>query len=116
MVTTHTMQFGPVRSILTILGNISGLFLMSLCSVLGLSTLILYSETTFTAGQPLPGQFTLLVMTFMSLSFLCLMTFSIATHKTRQYTRPWLSGRTTGRIFGGTFIAAGAALVTTTAK
>lgn len=48
LVTTHTMQYGPVRSICTILGNVTGLFLMSLCSVLGLSTVIMYSMTAFT--------------------------------------------------------------------
>lgn len=48
VVTTNSLQYGPSRAVLTILGNISGLFLMSLCSVIGLSTIIVYSSLGFT--------------------------------------------------------------------
>ena len=48
VVTANALQYGPNRAILTILGNISGLFMMSLCSVIGLSTIILYSNLGFT--------------------------------------------------------------------
>lgn len=47
VVTTNALQYGPSLSVLTILGNISGLFFMSLCSVIGLSTIILYSSLGF---------------------------------------------------------------------
>lgn len=183
LVTTHSVQYGPMRSVVTVLGNISGLFLMSLCSVLGLSTLILYSSTAFmvvkimgalylvylgiklwrngssradvdsvgtrraghlnlygqgllvaltnpkaivfttalfpqfiVASQPLPGQFSLLVVTFMSFSFLCLVAYAFATHKAKQHSRPWFSAKTAGRAFGGTFILAGAALAFTSRR
>lgn len=48
VVSTNALQYGPERAVLTILGNICGLFLMSLCSVIGLSTIILYSSLGFT--------------------------------------------------------------------
>jgi len=48
IVTTNALNYGPSRTVLTILGNISGLFFMSLCSVIGLSTIILYSSLGFT--------------------------------------------------------------------
>lgn len=48
LVTSHSLQYGPARAVFTILGNISGLFIMSLCSVLGLSTVIFYSTLAFT--------------------------------------------------------------------
>ncbi len=48
LVTTHSLQYGPMRSLFTILGNITGLLIMSACSVLGLNTLLLYSVTAFT--------------------------------------------------------------------
>lgn len=177
LVTTHSLQFGPMRSILTILGNISGLFIMSLASVLGLSTLIFLSSTVFTivktcgavylvylgvklwwhgivdnrnpvmrsgsggilqlysqglfvaltnpkaiafttalfpqfitADQPLVGQFSLLVATFMSFSFLCLVAYAFAGHKAKQHGGAWVTGKLTGRVFGGIFVMAGLAL------
>lgn len=183
LVTTHSLQFGPKRSVVTILGNISGLFLMSLCSVLGLSTLLIYSTTAFmiikilgavylvylgiklwlhgvnradvisetfrpagplhlyrqgllvaltnpkaiifttalfpqfvVASRPLAGQFALLVSTFMSFSFLCLVAYAIASHIAKQRTRPWLSAKVTGRLFGGVFVLAGVALATASRK
>jgi threonine/homoserine/homoserine lactone efflux protein len=48
LVATHSINFGVNRTVFTILGNISGLFFMSLLSVLGLGTLILFSSTAFT--------------------------------------------------------------------
>lgn len=183
LVTTHSLQFGPMRSILTILGNVSGLFIMSLASVLGLSTLIFLSGTVFTivktcgavyliylgiklwrqgvvshqvsatrvgrgnglhlygqgllvaltnpkaiafttalfpqfivANQPLVGQFSLLVATFMIFSFLCLAAYSFAGHKAKQHSGAWISGRLTGRIFGGIFVMAGLALAGTSRR
>lgn len=47
LVSSHSLQFGVPKSIVTILGNISGLFLMSACSVAGLSAMILASSLAF---------------------------------------------------------------------
>jgi len=47
LVTTHSLQYGPARTICTILGNITGLFFLSLLSVLSLATLIRCSATAF---------------------------------------------------------------------
>lgn len=47
LVTSHSICFGANRSIFTILGNISGLFVMSLFSVLGLGAIVLYSSSAF---------------------------------------------------------------------
>ena len=46
---SHSVAYGFKNALATILGNISGLFLMSALSVLGLSTIILYSTTVFIA-------------------------------------------------------------------
>ena len=47
LVSTNSMNFGVQKTILTILGNITGLFFMSLLSILGLSTFVLYSAPIF---------------------------------------------------------------------
>lgn len=49
LVSVNSVKYGIYKSIITILGNITGLFIMSLLSVLGLSTVILYSAPTFLA-------------------------------------------------------------------
>lgn len=48
LVCTHSIQFGLLRSLLTALGNISGLLVMSACSILGLTTLVNFSASAFT--------------------------------------------------------------------
>ena len=48
LVSTHSLQFGVLRSLFTVAGNITGLFIMSGASVLGLSALVGYSTTAFT--------------------------------------------------------------------
>lgn len=53
LVTTNSVRYGLRSSILTMLGNISGLFLMSLLAVLGLSTMLLMSTYAFTAVKAL---------------------------------------------------------------
>lgn len=183
IVTTHSLQYGPIKSIATILGNITGLFLMSLASVLGISTIILYSSAFFSAvkfagavyliylgikvwrggivsrevstvghrqvgglnrfGQglavaltnpkaiafttalfpqfivqsaPLAGQFTILVLTFMSLSFICLLIYAVASHKAKEQSVSMISGKGLGRVFGCAFIGAGLALASTSQK
>ncbi len=47
LVSTHSVCYGPTKTISTIFGNLTGIFLMSLLSVMGLSTIILYSTTGF---------------------------------------------------------------------
>ena len=47
LVTTHSVTFGTRCSIATMLGNVTGLFIMSLLSVMGLSALILHSAPIF---------------------------------------------------------------------
>ena len=49
LVSANSIKHGINKSILTILGNITGLFFMSLFAVLGLSTIILYSAPAFFA-------------------------------------------------------------------
>lgn len=47
LVLSHSLRTGWKSSLFTILGNITGLFLMSSCAVLGLSALVLSSSTAF---------------------------------------------------------------------
>ncbi len=49
LVSVNSVRYGINKSILTILGNITGLFVMSLLAILGLSTVILYSAPAFFA-------------------------------------------------------------------
>ncbi len=49
LVMTQSLQYGPVRPLFAIAGNLTGLLLLSTLSVLGLSTLIMYSALAFTA-------------------------------------------------------------------
>ena len=49
LVSTNSVRYGVRRSVFTMLGNISGLFIMSLMAVLGLSTMILMSGHAFLA-------------------------------------------------------------------
>lgn len=47
LVATHSLTHGVRQSVWTILGNISGLFVLSLLSVLGLGAMVLYSATAY---------------------------------------------------------------------
>lgn len=49
LVATHSLRFGVLQAFKTILGNITGLAILSSISVAGLSTLILYSASAFLA-------------------------------------------------------------------
>lgn len=180
LVISHSLRYGSQYAILTILGNISGLFIMSLLSVLGLSALIRYSETGFvllkTIGvffliylglrlitskaipaslpaisksslsgrkkvqlylqgllvalsnpkaigfttalfpqfidnqQPLTGQFTILVITFMAFSFFCLLTYALLSELgTRSFFNQHCQ-RTARQILGFLLIASGVGL------
>lgn len=48
LVATSSLQYGFFSSLIAALGNITGLFLMSACSILGLSALVAFSATAFT--------------------------------------------------------------------
>ncbi len=180
LVSSHSIYYGSCRSVYTILGNISGLFIMSLCSVLGLSALVLYSSTAFivlkTIGalylillglrlwrdgfqvrnssslkppltphsnnlklfsqgllvalsnpkaiafttalfpqfidrmSPLPAQFTLLVVTFMTYSFICLFIYARLAEKTRITLHKSRRAKVISRIFASLFIGSGIGL------
>ncbi len=49
LVSTHSVAFGAKYSIATMLGNVTGLFVLALLSVLGLSAIILHSAPIFFA-------------------------------------------------------------------
>ncbi len=57
LVSTNSVRYGVRRSVLTIFGNISGLFSMSLLAVLGLSTMILMSSYGFLAVKLLGASY-----------------------------------------------------------
>ena len=61
LVSSHSLQFGSLRSLMTIFGNVTGLFILSSCSVLGLSTLVAISAVAFTAIK-IVGAFYLLYL------------------------------------------------------
>lgn len=177
LVSTHSLQYGFWRSLITAAGNVSGLFTMSACSILGLSALVAYSATAFTlikvvgafyllylgiklwrsgvklndieagnktsfsawrlytqgllisltnpkaiiftsalfpqfiqVNQPLLVQFSLLVVTLMSCSLICLACYSLLSQKLKFGSKGYVSGSLLGKIFGSTFITAGGAL------
>lgn len=47
LVTVHSLSYGFKKSLLTVLGNITGLLLMSSVSMLGLAALVIYSALAF---------------------------------------------------------------------
>lgn len=183
LVSAHSLQEGPLRSVMTIAGNVTGLFTMSACSVLGLSTLILVSATAFTVvkligaaylvflgiklwrngvhldkasprtpghtslprlygqgllvaltnpkaiifttalfpqfiqvSEPLIPQFSLLVITFMLFSFVCLLGYALLAHKAKHHSSIRVPGELIGKLFGAIFVGVGALLATTSNK
>ena len=182
LVTAHSLQHGTSKAIATICGNVTGLFLMSMCSVLGLSTLILYSSVAFTllkfigAGYliylgiklwrtgiqttsdqktlaptksrhlyrqgilvaltnpkaivfttalfpqfidptgSLPLQFSILVFTFMSFSFICLLGYGIAAQRAKHKSSGLFANRIMNKLFGGIFVSAGLAMAFSSQK
>lgn len=181
LVTTHTIAYGTPRAIFTIVGNICGLFVMSLFSVLGLGALVMLSATLFTLikwiggcyliylgvrlwrhgfglsapadtlshnssktnfrlyiqglmvalsnpkaiafttalfpqfinnANPLLPQFTILVITFMSYSFFCLLLYSLLSINARKKLSNSKWEKRVSRLFGGLFIGAGIGLGT----
>lgn len=178
LVTTHSVTFGTRCSIATMLGNVSGLFIMSLLSVMGLSAVILHSALIFflvkMAGalylvylglklwrhgfghealrsvqseavqprpritklyinglfvalsnpkaiafttalfpqfilpeQPVTLQFTILIATFMFLSFTCLLVYALMAVETKNRTSHIKLSGIMSKLFGGAFIGAG---------
>jgi len=47
LVSTHSVTFGTKYAVATMIGNVTGLFILSLLSVLGLSAMILHSAPVF---------------------------------------------------------------------
>ena len=177
LVVTHALQAGVGKALFTIAGNLSGLFLMSLCSVVGLSVLVLSSTFAFmvikivgaiyliymgvavwrkgivvkkttsslydqssplkfyiqgilvsltnpkaiafttalfpqfiAVDQPLFAQFSILVITFLTCSALCLASYAIWSRKLFNHSVNAASSTWISKIFGSTFIGAGIAL------
>ncbi len=183
LVSTHSLQYGFLRSLFAAVGNITGLFIMSACAILGLTALVAFSATAFTVikivgafylcylgvklwrngvklegvekeevsslsawrlysqgllisltnpkaiiftsalfpqfidvSQPLLPQFSLLILTLMSCSFICLACYSLLSQKLKSGSKAHISGSRLGKVFGTTFITAGGALVLSSQK
>ncbi len=187
LVTTHSVTFGTRCSIATMLGNVSGLFIMSLLSVMGLSAVILHSAPIFflvkMAGavylvylgiklwrhgfgleelrsaqkeslsprprftrlyanglfvalsnpkaiafttalfpqfilpeQPVAFQFTILIITFMSLSFACLFAYAFMAAETKHRSAHIKLPGIMSKVFGGAFVGSGLFLAAATQK
>lgn len=184
LVTTHSVSFGTRYSVATMFGNITGLFIMSLLSVMGLSAIILHSAPIFftvkmigalylvylgvklwrqgfgldkirsnpNSGslyrpsvpklyvngllvalsnpkaiafttalfpqfilpeQPMIIQFTILIVTFMFLSFVCLLAYAAIAAETRNRTTHFRLPGVMSKVFGGVFVGSGFFLATT---
>lgn len=48
LIAVHCLSFGFKKSLATIVGNVTGLFIMSACSVAGLSAIVMHSALAFT--------------------------------------------------------------------
>lgn len=187
LVTTHSVTFGTRYSVATMLGNISGLFVMSLLSVMGLSAIILHSAPVFFAvkmigaaylvflgiklwrhgfglekvramgrsevpakpkfsklyvnglfvalsnpkaiafttalfpqfiqpDQPMVIQFTILIVTFMFLSFACLWVYAYMAAETKNRSSHIRLPGVMSKVFGGAFVGSGVFLATATQK
>lgn len=185
LVSTHSVSFGTKYSIATMLGNISGLFIMSLLSVMGLSAIILHSAPIFftvkligacyliflglklwrkglgsavfrtaergdlqrrpnvmklyangllvaltnpkaiaftTAlfpqfiqpDRPMLPQFSILIMTFMFLSFVCLFGFGLMAERARMGSAKIKLPGFMGKVFGSAFVGSGVFLASAT--
>jgi threonine/homoserine/homoserine lactone efflux protein len=183
LVSTHSVTFGTKFSVATMLGNVSGLFVMSLLSVMGLSAIILHSAPIFItvklvgAGylvllgvklwrngfgleaigetekgceprrpslarlygngllvaltnpkaiafttalfpqfiQPersMTQQFSILIVTFMALSFFCLLGYAMMAEGTKKRSTKVKLPGVMSKVFGGAFIGSGFFLAT----
>lgn len=61
LISTHSLQFGVLRSLVTAFGNVTGLFVLSTCSVLGVSAVVALSSVAF-AVIKIVGAFYLLYL------------------------------------------------------
>ena len=180
LVSINSLSFGFKKSLVTVLGNVTGLFIMSTFSVLGLSAVVLHSTVAFTvikivgaaylaylgfklwvngvgnievvptkkakgsslslytqgvlvaltnpkavifttalfpqfivAADPLVFQFSILVLSFMLLSFICLSSYALVAQRAKARTMNTWVQKLLGKIFGATFIGAGCILATT---
>jgi threonine/homoserine/homoserine lactone efflux protein len=180
LVSINSLSFGFRKSLITVLGNVTGLFIMSTFSVLGLSAVVLNSIMAFTvikifgaaylvylgfklwvngvgnikvsstrklkgsplslyiqgvlvsltnpkavvfttalfpqfivASDPLMFQFSILVLSFMLLSFICLSSYALLAQRAKSRTMNTRLQKLLGKIFGATFIGAGCILATT---
>ena len=177
LVASHSIGFGVAKTVFTILGNITGLTILSTLSVLGLGSLLIHSPIAFTAVKimgaiyliylgmslwrkglsPLSAktdgnqksvvslyaqgvavalsnpkailfttalfpqfidptinllpQFLLLVTTFISLSFSCLLVCAVTVGRTFTKIGRSKPYKITGKLFGGTFIGVGGLLL-----
>ena len=180
LVSINSLSFGFKKSLITILGNVTGLFIMSTFSVLGLSAVVLHSTVAFTVikllgaaylaylgfklwvngvgtievgstrkskgsslslytqgvlvaltnpkavvfttalfpqfivdADPLMFQFSILVLSFMLLSFICLSLYALIAQRAKARTINTQVQKLFGKIFGAIFIGAGCILATT---
>lgn len=180
LVSINSLSFGFKKSLVTILGNVTGLFIMSTFSVLGLSAVVLHSTVAFTVikllgaaylaylgfklwvngvgtievgstrkskgsslslytqgvlvaltnpkavvfttalfpqfivdADPLMFQFSILVLSFMLLSFICLSLYALIAQRAKARTINTQVQKLFGKIFGAIFIGAGCILATT---
>ena len=181
LVTVVSLSAGVKKSLLTILGNVTGLLVMSGMSVLGLSAVLLHSTFAFTViklagaaylvfmgiklwknglgngadkgatiasrknsglyiqgilvaltnpkaivfttalfpqfvsvSTPLFPQFSVLVATFMGLSFVCLLIYSLLAQRVRVHGQNWVARPVIGKMLGSGFVGAGCFLASTT--
>lgn len=180
LVSLNSLSFGLKKSLITVLGNITGLLIMSTLSILGLSAVVLHSSVGFyvikllgagylayiglnfwingvgiielDSAEKLKGgsmslysqgilvaltnpkavifttalfpqfivttaslfyQFSILVLSFMSLSFICLSVYALVAQRAWANTMNVRIQKLIGKIFGVLFISAGCMLVTT---
>lgn len=183
LVSTHSVSFGTRYSVATMMGNVSGLFVMSLLSVMGLSAIILHSAPIFImvkligagyllflgvklwrngfgfadirssrhndlhlrprvvklygngllvaltnpkaiafttalfpqfiqSDRPMLPQFSILIITFMSLSFLCLLAYAMLAEGTRNRSAQIKVPGVMSKVFGCAFVGSGVFLAT----
>ena len=187
LVSTHSVTFGTKYSIATMVGNVTGLFILSLLSVMGLSAIILHSASIFLAvkligagyliflglklwkngfgleaiqtmengnlqrrpsitklyangllvalsnpkaiafttalfpqfiqpDQSMTQQFSILIVTFMFLSFICLYGYAIMAEGTKKRSAQIKLPGIMSKVFGCAFIGSGVFLATATQK
>ena len=187
LVSTHSVSFGTKYSVATMVGNVSGLFIMSLLSVMGLSAIILHSVPIFftvkligagylillglklwrngfgleairaaekgdarhqpniiklyvngllvaltnpkaiafttalfpqfiQSDRPMLPQFSILIVTFMFLSFVCLLGYAMMAEGTKNRSAQIKVPGVMSKVFGCVFIGSGAFLATATQK